>query len=309
MRILTNIMKSFAAIVLAAPLVSCSALGGDSSALECGEHCDPPPDAGDGCTLTQGYWKNHEEAWPVDSLMLGSRTYAKAELLLILRTPVQGNGLISLSHQLIAAKLNVAAGADDAAISASIAAADALIGDLVVGVDHLPTSDVGDLVGALDGFNNGASGPGHCDDNGSDDDGDSDSDSDSDSDCDGGSDCDGEEPPPPTCGDGSIGDGEQCDDGNTAGGDGCSATCTTETSDCVCGDGVVHPDHEACDDGNTVNGDGCSATCQIEPPPAPVCGNGHVESGEACDDGNTTAGDGCSATCTVEQCGCPICSC
>ena len=25
-----------------------------------------------GCTLTQGYWKNHPEAWPVDTLQLGN---------------------------------------------------------------------------------------------------------------------------------------------------------------------------------------------------------------------------------------------
>jgi len=36
--------------------------------------------AGD-CTLTQGYWKNHPDAWPVTSLELGSRTYSKAEAL------------------------------------------------------------------------------------------------------------------------------------------------------------------------------------------------------------------------------------
>src|SRR5688572_23676843 len=62
-----------------------------------------------GCTLTQGYWKNHPEAWPVASLELGSVTYSKAQLLSIFRTPVSGNGLVSLAHQLIAAKLNVAA--------------------------------------------------------------------------------------------------------------------------------------------------------------------------------------------------------
>jgi TonB family protein len=32
----------------------------------------------------------------------------------------------------------------------------------------------------------------------------------------------------PVCGDGSVGDGEQCDDGNTLDGDGCSSTCRTE---------------------------------------------------------------------------------
>lgn len=37
----------------------------------------------------------------------------------------------------------------------------------------------------------------------------------------------------------------------------------------VCGNGIVEG-CEQCDDGNTINGDGCSATCQIEPPAATV---------------------------------------
>jgi cysteine-rich repeat protein len=35
-------------------------------------------------------------------------------------------------------------------------------------------------------------------------------------------------PADPVCGNGSVEAGEQCDDGNTAGGDGCSSTCRTE---------------------------------------------------------------------------------
>ena len=68
-----------------------------------------------------------------------------------------------------------------------------------------------------------------------------------------------------TCGDGLLEPGEQCDDGNTASGDGCSATCTNEPGHlCGCGDGILQAG-EQCDDGNTVNHDGCSATCTIEP--------------------------------------------
>jgi cysteine-rich repeat protein len=65
----------------------------------------------------------------------------------------------------------------------------------------------------------------------------------------------------------------------------------------VCGDGEVEGD-EACDDGNTADGDGCSATCEIGP--APACGDGNVDFDEECDDGNTTDGDGCSASCACE---------
>lgn len=34
----------------------------------------------------------------------------------------------------------------------------------------------------------------------------------------------------------------------------------------ACGDGVIQPASEQCDDGNSAAGDGCSATCQAEPP-------------------------------------------
>ena len=76
-----------------------------------------------------------------------------------------------------------------------------------------------------------------------------------------------------------------------------------------CGDGHLDSG-EACDDGNTANGDGCSATCTIEVPPPPpdcTCGDGHLDAGEACDDGNTANGDGCSSTCTKEETSCGGC--
>jgi cysteine-rich repeat protein len=39
-------------------------------------------------------------------------------------------------------------------------------------------------------------------------------------------------------------------------------------SNAHCGDGFTDPGlGEQCDDGNTISGDGCSATCQLEPPP------------------------------------------
>src|SRR4051812_32052904 len=69
---------------------------------------------------------------------------------------------------------------------------------------------------------------------------------------------------------------------------------STPTMD-VCGDGVVRG-AEQCDDGNTAAGDGCDASCQPEAgwtcdhspsTCAPTCGDGKVIGGEACDDGNT----------------------
>jgi len=121
------------------------------------------------CTFTQGYWKNHPEAWPVGGLTLGTVPYTAAQLLSILLTPAgngnSANGLIILCHQLIAAKLNLAQGADPTAIIATINAADALIGALVcppVGTDTLTPASVSALESVLDDFNNGLIGPGHC---------------------------------------------------------------------------------------------------------------------------------------------------
>src|SRR5262245_45962197 len=134
----------------------------------------PPPadggiaDAGvppSGCTRTQGYWKNHPAAWPVTSITLGSNTYTAAQALSILNTPPRGNGLLILAHQLIAAKLNVASGADSSSISATIAAADALIGSLIIppiGNGFLAPSTASPLSTLLDQFNNGRLGPPHC---------------------------------------------------------------------------------------------------------------------------------------------------
>jgi hypothetical protein len=127
-----------------------------------------------GCTYTQGYWKTHgpiptgnnSNEWPVTSLTLGSVSYTDLELLSIFgATPAGGNGLVSLAHQLIAAKLNVENGADGTSVAAAIAAADALIGGLVVppvGAGSLPSSATSSLTATLDSFNQGLTGPGHC---------------------------------------------------------------------------------------------------------------------------------------------------
>jgi hypothetical protein len=117
------------------------------------------------CTYTVGYWKNHSDVWPVTSLTLGTVVYTDAELLSILNESVGGNGLISLAHQLIAAKLNIAMGADPSAAAACIAAADALIGNLVVppvGGGYLDPSTTSSTTQCLDDYNNGITGPGHC---------------------------------------------------------------------------------------------------------------------------------------------------
>lgn len=107
-----------------------------------------------GCVLGQGYWKNHEQ-WPVNQLQLGNRTYNRQELQAILRQPPRGNSLNQLAHQEIAAKLNIATGADGSCVTQVLAAADAMIGNLVippVGNGHLRANP---YVRTLASYNNG----------------------------------------------------------------------------------------------------------------------------------------------------------
>ena len=85
----------------------------------------------------------------------------------------------------------------------------------------------------------------------------------------------------------------------------------------TCGDGVRSYYVEECDDGNSDDGDGCSSTCEVEEgwtctggwcdegTCSPVCGDGREVGSEAtdagsCDDGNRNWYDGCSYHCTVE---------
>ena len=76
------------------------------------------------------------------------------------------NGLVSLAHQLIAAKLNLLKGATaPAAVLQAILDADNLIGTLVVppiGTGYLSPGSTAAITQILDDYNNGLTGPGHC---------------------------------------------------------------------------------------------------------------------------------------------------
>jgi hypothetical protein len=109
---------------------------------------------------TQGFWKNHTEVWPAGCtpMLLGNVAYSAAQLLSIYNEPANGNGLISLAHQLITVKLNQCNGSNVAAVAATIAAADALIGNLVippVGGGFIHPSQTSALTQTLDDYNNG----------------------------------------------------------------------------------------------------------------------------------------------------------
>lgn len=150
--------------------------GGGSGALSEGDELgtayserDPVLDD-DGCTLTQGYWKNHydgagqdggnrDRAWPIDEdTDLCGRTW-----LATLDVAPRGDAFFILAHQYIAASLNAAAGAAvPLDVGAALDEAEGLMADCAI-VDGERARAV-ELAGLLDAFNNGAIGPGHCGD-------------------------------------------------------------------------------------------------------------------------------------------------
>ena len=128
-----------------------------------------------GCTLTIGYWKNHEEAMgPLLPVRLGADGRPDTVWVTdiwqaddILNIPVASNGIYKLQAQLLAAKLNVANGASIRGVARTARRdADRLLGRYNPGEwDALSTelkSKINAVMSTLDDYNNGIIGPGHC---------------------------------------------------------------------------------------------------------------------------------------------------
>ena len=78
-------------------------------------------------TGTPGYWKNHPEAWPVQSITVGGVTYSIAEAIAILNQTGKDRTTTMFSS-LVPAKLNVLIGNDSSCVATTIAAADEWMG-------------------------------------------------------------------------------------------------------------------------------------------------------------------------------------
>jgi len=120
--------------------------------------------------------------WPASSLTLGAVTYTDLQLCEILNTPANGNGLITLAQELIAAKLNqislniqtqqlgfsLCSGytcEEVAMIARCIADADAVIGGLVIpphGSGFLDSTAINSLITCLHAFNGSEFGVDGC---------------------------------------------------------------------------------------------------------------------------------------------------
>jgi len=147
----------------------------------------------EGCSLTIGFWKTHAglgngnqddvlsqymPLWLGDDG--GSKSYQVTDAVMavdFLSQKVYGkpsNGITKLYAQMLAAKLNVAAGASDGDIATYLADADAFLADY----NYMDWKNLSDEMkddvmmwhDAFDDYNNGEIGPGHCSDDDDDDD-------------------------------------------------------------------------------------------------------------------------------------------
>lgn len=138
-----------------------------------------------GCTLTQGYWKTHNDSFkggaPTDDewvTLLG----ASAEESLFFNSSIswfdvfwtapKGNAWYQLAHQYMAAALNISSGADPSAVSATMTSVEAFFNSAAydtpaefaaISKKSQIRKDVITWAGILGSYNEGTIGPGHCD--------------------------------------------------------------------------------------------------------------------------------------------------
>ncbi len=119
----------------------------------------PPPPPQCVGTGTPGYWKNHPEAWPVSSIVIGGKTYTKAQGIAAMGTSPAGDNTYTMFRHLISAKLNVLFGNNSSCIDTTITAADQWLvtyplGSGVAGGSAAWTTGA-PLATKLDDYNNG----------------------------------------------------------------------------------------------------------------------------------------------------------
>lgn len=110
-------------------------------------------------TGTIGYWKNHPEAWPVQSLEVGGITYTRDQAIDMLKTPTRKDKTIDLFSQLVAAKLNIIIGNANTCILPSIIMADQWLvthpWGSKVSAGSTAWQSISSTFTSLDGYNNG----------------------------------------------------------------------------------------------------------------------------------------------------------
>ncbi|MGM0577278.1 MAG: MopE-related protein, partial [Myxococcota bacterium] len=148
------------------PVETGTVCGDDGNACTASGFCEDGDcvTAGCPCPRTIGYWKNHEEVWPVDAMTLGGIHYDHQACMDILKSANSKDASVMLGAQLIAAKLNAGNGASTASVNAAIEDAEALLAIYIVGGN--PEGADRDLAIAikdeLDAYNNSGVDDGTC---------------------------------------------------------------------------------------------------------------------------------------------------
>ncbi len=114
-----------------------------------------------GCTLTQGYWKNHISDWPAPYSPSSPFYTSGRTWLQVLNTPANGNAYYILAYQFIAATLNKASGATvPPAVQQALNDAAGYFTN--PGASSLTKTDLTNLAALLDNYNKGLGGVSHC---------------------------------------------------------------------------------------------------------------------------------------------------
>jgi hypothetical protein len=128
------------------------------------------------CTLSIGFWKNHSDQLAPElpqrlGTLGGLKTLnvlsATQAVNLLSNSGDASNGVNKLYSQMLAAKLNIFRGASPAAISSILSAADAFLASNNSAdwgsMSKNNKTQVNNWASAFDQYNNGLTGPGHCD--------------------------------------------------------------------------------------------------------------------------------------------------
>lgn len=120
------------------------------------------------CTRTQGYWRNHPDAWPVENITIGNVTYTKAQAIEIMDHNSKKDMTYQMFQQLVATKLNLIRGTASGCLNDTVDLADQWMEDYPVGSGVTGDSEawtIGEpLKDILDDYNNGLLCAPHCSD-------------------------------------------------------------------------------------------------------------------------------------------------
>jgi len=119
----------------------------------------PPPGH---CTFTQGWYKNHTSSWPSGSLTPNTVWDGGKTIIDLFNTPPKGSQYIILAHQYITALLNIQGGSSvPPAVQTALDTAAAYFAGGGAGAGDASV-DITGVSTILDDYNNGLTGPGHC---------------------------------------------------------------------------------------------------------------------------------------------------